>query len=243
MADRRRNILVLVEGAKTDVALMNQMLKIYGIDADYQIVSYCTNIYTLYHEMFELGEPEDIDLLQLLKEKERDPEKKLIFDNRYSDILLVFDLDPQDGMFAPEKIQKLTEYFVESSDMGKLYLNYPMVEAFYHMKTIPDPDYNTTVATMVELTAGTYKQRVNRENRNHDYRKYAVNRHEWNCIIRQNIEKSWKMLGQGASQLPPEQQDILCAELKKLTEAQIISVLCTCVFFIAEYNPRLLELE
>lgn len=34
--------------------------------------------------------------------------------------------------FTPEKIKRMSDYFVESSDMGKLYLNYPMVEAFYH---------------------------------------------------------------------------------------------------------------
>ena len=38
-------------------------------------------------------------------------------------------------------------YFTESSEMGKLYLNYPMVEAFYHMKSIPDENYTSYLAT------------------------------------------------------------------------------------------------
>lgn len=53
MSDEKRKILVLVEGARTDVRLMQHLLSQYSIDARYEIVSYCTNIYTLYQEMFE----------------------------------------------------------------------------------------------------------------------------------------------------------------------------------------------
>jgi hypothetical protein len=52
MAEEKRKILILVEGAKTDAALMKRLLSIYKIDIKYEIVSYCTNIYTFYHEMF-----------------------------------------------------------------------------------------------------------------------------------------------------------------------------------------------
>lgn len=118
-------ILFLVEGAKTDVRLMQKLLSIYGFDQKYEIISYNTNIYTLYNEMFRDNDPADLDLLQVLKEHEKDPRKKPLFDQSYSDILLIFDLDPQDPLFTSDKIQRMTEYFVESSDMGKLYLIFP----------------------------------------------------------------------------------------------------------------------
>jgi len=154
MAEEKRKILVLVEGAKTDVALMERLLSVYHIDIKYKIVSYCTNIYTLYHEMFEDNDPADMDLLQLLKSREPDPVKRALFDEFYSDILLIFDLDPHDPGFAPEKISRMAKYFVESSDMGKLYINYPMVEAFYHMASIPDPNFDSYYVTLDELIAG-----------------------------------------------------------------------------------------
>lgn len=172
--DKTSKILVLVEGARTDLRLMEHLLHIYGIDNSHEVVSYNTNIYVLYQEMFAGGDPSSIDLIQLLKERENDPIKKEIFNSRYSDILLVFDLDPQDQRFSADKILKMMQFFVESSDMGKLYLNYPMVEAFYHMKSIPDENYNDYVVSLVELSEGTYKQRVNQENRNHDYSKFIT---------------------------------------------------------------------
>lgn len=230
-------ILFLVEGAKTDVRLMQKLLSVYGFDQKYEIVSYNTNIYTLYNEMFRDNDPADLDLLQVLKEHEKDPRKKPLFDQPYSDILLIFDLDPQDPLFTSDKIQRMTEYFVESSDMGKLYLNYPMVEAFYHMHDIPDAHFNEYFATQEELSNGTYKQRVNQENRNRNYTKFAVTKEECNTVIQQNLEKA-RWLYNVPDGIPDE-ISILSAELR-YWEQQMISVLCTCVFYIPEYDPKLI---
>lgn len=238
--DKTSKILVLVEGAKTDLRLMEHLLHIYGIDNSHEVVSYNTNIYVLYQEMFADGDPSSIDILQLLKERERNPVKKEIFDARYSDILLVFDLDPQ---FSADKILEMMEFFVESSDMGKLYLNYPMVEAFYHMKSIPDKDYNDYVVSLCELSGGTYKQRVNQENRNHNYSKFAVTREECNMVILQNIDKAWcisemEKTVDGVEYLLPESVEILRKQLLKIEVEKAISILCTCAFYIADYNPK-----
>lgn len=244
MINEKIKILVLVEGEKTDYRLMNRLLQIYDISDSHEIVSYNTNIYTLYNEMFRDGDPASIDILQNLKEHERDPEKKKLFDERYSDILLIFDLDPQAPEFSAEKILEMSAFFVESSDMGKLYLNYPMVEAFYHMKDIPDMDYNSYTASLDELRQHMYKQRVNRENRNHDYTKFAVTRAECNSVIKQNLEKAWLLTDTTHSindAEPPDSGDILKAQLRNMEERQFISVLCTCVFYIVDYNPNLLQ--
>ncbi len=242
MADSKSKILMLVEGAKTDVKLMNHLLNIYGISTNHTIVSYNTNIYTLYNEMFKDNDPDDIDLLQLLKGSEKDPQKKLVFDEHYSDILLIFDLDPQDPAFSAEKIKEMSEYFVESSDMGKLYLNYPMVEAFYHMSSIPDPEYNSRYATMTELKENSYKTRVNSENRNGDYNKFAVNKDECNTVIRQNIEKAFLLSNPTKTDYPvPKSAGILNVQLNTISLEQKMAVLCTCIFYIVEFNPKFIE--
>lgn len=237
----KAKILVLVEGDKTDRRLMEQLLDIYGIAQNHQIVSYHTNIYTLYNEMFRDGDPEALDLLQVLREHERNPEQKKLFDDHYADILLIFDLDPQDPQFSPEKIQEMARYFTESSDMGKLYLNYPMVEAFYHMKSIPDPDYLYREVTLEELRQGLYKTRVNRENRNHNYAKFAVNKTECDMVIGQNLHKA--QLLTKTAHTPPETADILNAQLHRLARESSVAVLSTCGFYILDYNPRFIDLH
>lgn len=244
--DKPSKILVLVEGARIDFRLMEHLLNVYGLDKRHEIVSYNTNIYVLYDDLFSEGDPSSIDILQLLKEREPNTKQKAILDFAYSDILLIFDLDPQDPRFEENKIVKMMQYFVESSDMGKLYLNYPMVEAFYHMKSIPDKNYYNYGVTLDELKCGTYKQRVNQENRNRDYKKFAVSREECNIVIQQNIEKAWYIttLDRHAAEnthLTPDSLEILKKQLIFLAEGNSISVLCTCIFYISDYNPKLLD--
>ncbi len=123
--------------------------------------------------------------------------------------------------------------------MGKLYLNYPMVEAFYHMTEIPDDQYPTRIATLEELKAGQYKARVNHEKRNHNYTKFAVSRDECNVVIRQNLEKG-RSLASDTSDIP-DCSRILTAQLALLEQEQVVSVLCTCVYYIAEFSKQLLE--
>lgn len=246
MDEGKSKILVLVEGEKTDYRLMGHLLEVYGISDSHEIVSYNTNIYVLYNEMFRDGDPSSMDILQILKEHERDLEKKKLFDERYSDILLIFDLDPQDPAFSAGKIIEMASYFVESSDMGKLYLNYPMVEAFYHMKSIPDEEYYQYTASLEELRNRKYKERVTRENRNHSYVKFAVTKEECNIVIGQNIKKGWIVtrageLVDGMIRILPNSVDILKAQIRNLEEQQLVSVLCTCVFYIVDYNPALLQ--
>jgi len=242
--DKPKKILILVEGEKLDVLLMKHLIQIYGLDIDYEIISYRTNVYELYNKMFRGVNPEDMDILQVLKERENNVDKKQIFNQRFTDILLIFDFEPQDSQFSKEKISKMVGYFVESTDMGKLYINYPMVEAFYHMNSIPDYAYSERIATLDELCDGAYKKRVNKENRNRDYRKFAVNREECNVVISQNIEKAWHILATSSSDILAMDsalgKQLLSKQLEILDEKRQIYVLCTCVFFIAEYNPKLL---
>lgn len=234
----KTKILMLVEGEKMDVKLMTHLLEVYGLNDGYEIVSYNTNIYTLYNQMFADHDPAAYDLVQVLKARETDANKKAIFDQAFSDILLVFDLDAHAPDFSPEKIREMVDYFQESSDMGKLYLNYPMAESFYHMKSIPDPDYSTYTASITE--GRMYKKRVTCITG--DQRKFARTKEECNIVIRQNIEKSNQITAsEGNSILPANQKEILDVQLKSLLSTQDVFVLSTCPFYIVDYNPNLLE--
>ncbi|MCL2499205.1 MAG: hypothetical protein FWE90_02595 [Defluviitaleaceae bacterium] len=243
MHNTKAKMLILVEGSRIDIPLMEHLFRLYRIDADYEIVSYDTNIYTLYNQMFKDGTPEYMDILQALKEREPDRVKKSIFEQSYTDILLIFDLDPQDPQFTYKKISEMMDYFVESTDMGKLYINYPMVESFYHMQAIPDTGYNNRTVTLTELRNRTYKQRVHNENRNKDYLKFARTLEECTTVINQNIEKGWQILSAKPNETLPDNASILNKQLVMLNDHEKIHVLCTCVFFIFEYNPHLLQIH
>jgi hypothetical protein len=243
---RSGKILVVVEGEKLDVALMKKLLAIYKIPGNHEIIPYKTSIHILCQSVLRDNKIAEIDLRLHLREHEKNPVKKAIFDQKFEEILLIFDLDPQDSFFTPETLLEITNHFSESTETGKLYINYPMVEAFYHMKQIPDPDYDTRTASLAELRAKQYKARVTLESRNGEKRRlFASSRDECNDVIRQNINKAWLITSnnqpmEGMNHRPPSQFAILSSQLDKLRLEGTCSVLCTCPFYISDYNPALI---
>lgn len=241
-------ILLIVEGAKIDYNLMERVLKQYEIANSHEIVSYNTNIYALYDSMFKDTDPSEFDLLAHLKSRESESVRREILEQRFSDILLIFDLDPQDDKFSPQKIIKMNDYFVESTDMGKLYINYPMVEAFYHMKSVPDPKFKSYFTMISELERKTYKTRVNRESRNRDYSKFAISKEECDIIILQNICKAWSLLDSCYSYdhkevALPDLSSVLGKQLSIMQTEKFVYVLCTCIFHVVEFNPKLVDIN
>ena len=124
-----------------------------------------------------------------------------------------------------------------------------MVESFYHMKSIPDFDYNSYLVTLDELKKGRYKGRVNTENRNRDYTKFAVDRRECNTVILQNIGKAWEVSDNKHFNINtdivdelnlPDSVNLLNKQLLKLKREGLLLVLCTCIFYIVDYNPKYL---
>lgn len=92
----RKQVLLIVEGIKQEIKLFQALFRCYGLDIGYEIVSYNTNIYELYERMFSDGFQDDLSLLGVLKERASE-EDKWLFDQDYSDVLLVFDYEPQDN--------------------------------------------------------------------------------------------------------------------------------------------------
>ena len=73
-----------------------------------------------------------------------------------------------------------------------------------------------------------------------------MNTKECNTVIKQNINKAFivaqgKYLQDGVLLPLPETLDILNMQLSQIATSKTVSVLSTCVFFIAEYDPKLLN--
>lgn len=239
---KQKKMLLIVEGEKADKKLFEKLLQEYELDLEYQLYSYKTNIYELYHRLFQNDEDWDtLDLLLTLKEKDKDNH---ILNEDYSDIVLVFDYDPQDSLYDDEKITKLLAYFNESTENGKLYLNYPMVESYKHFKTIPDPEFFNRTVSMNVLQEGKYKEQVGNETCIQHLRK--VKRNDFDSIIIANIQKAI-YISHARSDLNNKEAYQIYDDnilLKKQIESlhnNYVYVLNTSLFFIADYNFSLLS--
>ncbi|MBD5519990.1 MAG: hypothetical protein HDR03_01980 [Lachnospiraceae bacterium] len=128
---------------------------------------YGTNIYMLYKDIekqygSEWGDSyEDIDLPFVISKKQN--LELLRYKEDFTNIILVFDYERHDDNFSEEKILKMQKYFSDATDMGKLYINYPMIESYQHLKMLPDNQYiNRTIP--VSLQPGKeYKALVREE--------------------------------------------------------------------------------
>ena len=129
-------ILVITEGP-TDKRFLKRLFSISDIASEnVEVVCFDTNLYRLIQLYEDMGcSYKWIDLQQVLKEsktKLTSNERKAL-DDSYTAILLVFDAEFQDPLFDGNRLMKFMKHFKDPSDYGKLYINYPMVEAFRHV--------------------------------------------------------------------------------------------------------------
>ena len=130
--------LLVVEGNHEKEELFFFILRCFPeIDiSPKDILVYNTTIYDLYERITSEYDNywDDVDLpLLLSKESSQGRLTKRDFTN----IFLIFDYERQHPFFSESKILKLQECFDDSTDRGKLYVNYPMVESYLDIKTLP----------------------------------------------------------------------------------------------------------
>lgn len=121
-----------------------------------------TVIHDLLRRMFIDGVVnDDLDIVSVLRESVTDPRRREILEQEFSDVFLVFDMDPHDPRFDGDLLCRAMEHFSDSTDNGKLYLNYPMLESYRHLKDHHDPEYLDRTASVDSLSS--YKSLVDSE--------------------------------------------------------------------------------
>lgn len=142
----RAKSLFIVEGEHERDKFLNYLFLSFpemGIDLENsnKVCVYGTHIYQLYDDIVqEYGKDwmeEDVDLPFVIGKKKGKKESKI----NYTDIVMIFDYEQHDPKFGEEKIKQLQKYFSDSTDMGKLYINYPMRESYLHLKNCWDREY------------------------------------------------------------------------------------------------------
>ena len=131
---KRQQHLFIVEGNHEKNELLSLLLQCFPEMKikDENIMIYGTNIFALnarlVKEYGEDWESTDVDLPYVVS-KMKDLGTTWYKDN-FIDIFLIFDYERQDTYFSDETIRKMQQYFSDETDMGKLYINYPMVESY-----------------------------------------------------------------------------------------------------------------
>ena len=227
----RSRTLLIVEGGKTEPAILGNethgLLSLIG--ADYEIVPFSNSIYELY-EAYVAGEYDDIvSFLRTQKGLKLDP--SILSKNAFSAVYLIFDFDPHHQKYSDDTIKELLRIFDNETELGKLYVNYPMVEAYYHLHSLPDPDFLTRTVSLNGLTGQAYKKLVNMTT---CLKKNRITREDLCHIIMHNYKKARKMTNSQDALI--DYHAILDTQLDIKARYNEIYVLSTFPFITLDYN-------
>ncbi len=227
----KSKILLIVEGEKDEIRILGSeshgLLSLIG--GDYEIVPFANPIYELY-DAYVNGEYDDIvSYLRINKGLEIDSD--ILSKNAFSAIYLVFDYEPQDHKYSDRKIKELLSIFNNETELGKLYINYPMVEAYYHLKSLPDYEYNDRVVSLENLNGKNYKKLVNTST---CLRKNNITNINLCYIIMQNYIKAQRITNSNGQLI--DHNKILNSQLSLKKERNEIYVLSTFPFIAIDYN-------
>lgn len=241
------NILIIVEGAKTEPAFFKSLLHVF--DQNFEIYCLETNIYTLYKKMKEIEFNGDLNALLT----EIHPNQRDTLSKKFAYTYLVFDCDvhhpKKDDSRSIEKIVadnfskllEMSEYFVDETDpsVGKLYINYPMMESYRDCDSFFDKNYKSAMVTLSDIPS--YKMNVGKRILSHIH----VNNYtkqQFLSLVLQNIYKLNEILN-GTWHKPSYEEyltqsnakRILLAEQNIADKLKALSVINTSLFIISDF--------
>ena len=240
MRSNKKKILFIVEGEEAEVSFIGSIgHRLLTLNkAEYEIFPFKTSIYELY-DGYMRGEYDYI-IDYLVSEKGLNIPDDLTPKESYSAIYLIFDFDFKYHKYTDEIVKDLLAVFDNETENGKLYINYPMFESYFHLENLPDYSYiNKTIDTN-QCLSKPYKLLVNRvtcikKSRRIDTRTCYE-------IIKHNYDKALHICGLNPNSISEvDYNKILEIQIDKKNNEYCIFVLNTLVLFIIDYNPELLK--
>ena len=240
-----KNVLFVTEGSKTEPRTLQTIWKLYKGEfySDYTLFRYNTNLHHFMEQCFD-GDRilDEIDTMEVLRAC-KTSEDQSVLDRKFTDIFLVFDMDPHDSSFDGEKLIQLAEVFCESTDVGKLYINYPMMESLKHIRDLWSCDYLGLMVGEDGIT--DYKRLVGKEGSNSLKDLGKVDRRSFDRIVLLNLLKADKILG-GEGNVPDGKEYGIGFDLGRICRLQTemwlkerqVWVLNTSVFCVIDFRPQ-----
>lgn len=241
------NILIIVEGSKTEPNFFNRLSDVFGLKFDI----YCleTNIYSLYKKMKEIDFNGDIkDVLSEIHKN-----KKEMLSKKFAYTYLIFDCDAhhsrknesrtQEGVVLAnmDKLSEMANYFTDETDpsIGKLYINYPMMESYRDCDKFFEEDYASAKVSIEELS--TYKNRVAKKKLSSIHvDKYT--KEQFSSLILQNLyklniihHKIWGKPDYDTYLKCSDSECILSEEKNLIVNEKFLSVINTSLFMITDF--------
>lgn len=241
------NILIVVEGQKTEPLFFKRIAEVFRLG--FHIYCLKTNIYTLYSKMEACDF--NTDIKSILAELHPDERENL--SQKFAYTYLIFDCDAhhpkkhdsrkfidilQDNF---QKLKKMADYFIDETDptIGKLYINYPMMESFRDCNSYFDDDYKFAEVEIKDIPS--YKQIVGNKKLCKSHVDKFKKEH-FDSLILQNLHKlsmihsnRWIKPDYKSYRQMSDSKALLSKEQELVQSRNMISVINTSLFLIVDY--------
>ena len=154
---------------------------------------------------------------------------------------MIFDLDPHDRDAKFDIIRKMLVLFNDSSDKGKLFINYPMMQSFRHLRGMNDDGFKDR-KTPIAL-GKRYKQLVGEESWTFLRQNKNLDRGIFKWIIEQHLMK-FNYIVNGQFEMPTfnsylelSGSDLFDRQHKLIEEEHQVYVINTSVLMVVDYRP------
>ncbi len=224
-------VLLVFEGERTEPRIFDNLNQTIFDSGSTSIIhaTYNAEIYQLWKKV---KDDPFLDLIEILRERNARNQEILegIERDHVSRIFLFFDYEGHATGATDEKIGRMLTHFDEETENGKLYISYPMVEAF---KDTNRDFQNHTVSAKQNIN---YKRQVAAFTLYQDPRKITPG--NWRHIISENLKKGNFIVNRQYEppDSPPNQSLIFDGQLiHYIKPLDQVAVLSAIPFFIIEY--------
>jgi hypothetical protein len=225
-------ILCIFEGESREHKYFRTIQNHYFDESSILRCSYGNDIYELFKE---IGEDNDLDIVELLRESKNVPANKKILEpysrDDFNQVFLFFDFEYKDNHFDINKLVLMISIFNEETENGKLFVSYPMIEA---IRDIPSIDKYIDHKVSLENCTGKLYKSLSAKGLQEFQDPRKITKENWDKLIEINIIKANFIVSKnrGDNTSHPIQLEILSnqAELMGLTE--FVYVLSSFPLFI-----------
>ena len=139
------------------------------------------------------------------------------------------------------KLREMAEYFVDETDpsVGKLYINYPMMESYRDCDDFFDENYKSTMVSLPAILS--YKKDVGKRKLSR-VRVDSYTEKQFSLLVLQNIYKlnviltdTWSKLSYEEYLIQSSAKRILLAEQDIAKRSKMLSVINTSIFILSDY--------
>lgn len=194
------------------------------------------------------------NIKDILIESNDTDENRAILSQNFAYTYLIFDFDPhhteKNEKDFPidtivnnnyDRVKEMAEYFVDETDptVGKMYINYPMMESYKDCDSFEDDDYLTRVVSLDDIVK--YKSIVGKR-KMANKRIDSYTKKDFSLLTRQNVRKlisiclkSTELADYDLYVKESNQSNILHHEGDSIKRFRHVEVLNTATFFALDY--------